>query len=272
MKLDMGQAWNSATELLSKNKDVVLIVAGVFLFLPAFALALLVPGLDQTVANPEDADAMIAALSETYQTYWWAFILSAIANTLGTLTLLTLLTDSGRPTVAEALKLGAKGILPYLAAQILIVIVAALVIGFPLGLGIASKVAPLIAVLGFFAIIAFIYLMVKFSLITPVIAIDKIYNPIQVLKRSWALTKGNSIRLFAFFVLLFLAVIVIVLVVQGVLSVVLALVGGQVELIGMAIISSLANTIFAIVILAVLAGVHRQFAGPSAENVSDTFA
>ncbi|MEL7218162.1 MAG: hypothetical protein AAGK01_06995 [Pseudomonadota bacterium] len=43
MKLNMGQAWNEATTMLSANRDTVLAIAGLFFFLPYFALALFIP-------------------------------------------------------------------------------------------------------------------------------------------------------------------------------------------------------------------------------------
>ncbi|MEP5937017.1 MAG: hypothetical protein ABJ239_01705 [Erythrobacter sp.] len=272
MKFDMGQAWNSATELLGKNKDVILVVAGMFIFLPNLALSLLIPGLDQPQVNPEDTDAVFEAFREMYQEYWWALLISTLVQTVGTLSLLTLLTDNSRPTVAEAIKLGGKGLLPYVGTQILLGFGVAIVIGLPLGIAVASQIVPLVAIIGLVSVVAVIYILIKTLLITPVIAIERIYNPVAIFKRSWSLTKGNSFRLFAFFALLVIAVSVLFLIVNGILAVVLAAVGGQVQIIGTAVVSGIFNTIFAIVILAVLAGIHRQLAGPTAEDVSDTFS
>ena len=271
MKLDMGQAWNSATELLGKNKDVVLIVAGVFIFLPTLALNLLVPGLEQPPANPEDTDAIVSALVETYQNYWWAFLASALVQAVGTLALLTLLTDTSRPTVGEALKQGGHGILPYLGTQILLGLGAALMIGLPIGLAVASGSSALITILAFVAIPAAVYVLIKTVLITPVIAIDKIYNPVAIIKRSWSLTSGNSLRLLGFFALIIIAMGILFMVINGILSVVLAAIGGQIQLIGGSIVSGLLNTGFAVIMLAVLAGIHRQLSGAATEDVSDTF-
>ncbi len=272
MKLDMGQAWNAATELLGKNKDVVLIVAGMFIFLPTLALNFLMPGLDQPPANPEDMDAVFAALVETYQQYWWAFAAAALFQAVGTLALLTLLTDASRPTVAEALKQGARGVFPYLGAQILLGLGAGLVIGLPVGLAVASGNTVLVTIMSLVAIAAIIYMVIKTVLISAVIAIEKIYNPITIIKRSWTLTAGNSLRLLGFFALIMIAMGILFMVINGILTVVLAAIGGQMQVIGTAIVSGLLNTVFAVVTLAVLAGVHRQLSGATIEDESDTFA
>lgn len=273
MKLDMGQAWNAATYLIGKNVDMILIIAGVFIFLPTLALTLLIPGLDQSAADPSDTDAILGALLEVYRSYWWAFIISGLVQAVGTLSLLTLLTDTSRPTVGEALKLGIKGILSYFVTQILIGLATAVVIGVPLGIAVASNITPLAVMIGLVALVAIVYISIKTMLIAPIIAIEREYNPIAIVKRSWGLTKGNSVRLLAFFALLFIAIMVVSLVVEGILSVILALMGGQVQIIGMAIVSGILNTVLAVVVLAVLAGVHGQLAGPdSDENLTDTFA
>ena len=41
MKFDMSAAWNEATRLMAANRDVLLIVAGVFFFLPYVAFMLI---------------------------------------------------------------------------------------------------------------------------------------------------------------------------------------------------------------------------------------
>ncbi len=271
MKLDLGQAWNTALELMNANRDVILVIAGVFLFLPGLAQALLMPGMNEMAADPENIDAVMAELQALYTEYWWVFVLVAIINTLGTLTLLTLLTDRQRPTVAEALKASGMGILSYIAVQILLILGVSLALGIPVGLAFASGSTALIVIAVIAAIVVGFYLMAKFALVTPVIAIDKILNPLAVLKRSWTLTKGNSIRVFAFLFLLILGMGIVFMVVQGVLAIVFAIIGGEVETIGMAIISSIGGAIFAVVFLAALAGVHRQLSGAAHENISETF-
>ncbi|WP_427968616.1 glycerophosphoryl diester phosphodiesterase membrane domain-containing protein [Altererythrobacter sp.] len=271
MKLDMGQAWNAAIAMLTANRSVVMIVAGVFFFLPSLALVLLLPESVQPPAETADPKAALEAMMQIYTENWWAVLLSSVAQGIGMLALLALLTDRSRPTVGEALKRGASGFPSYLGAQLLLAFGVALVIGLPLGAAAASGVGALIAVLVIAAVVFMLYAVVKGSLIPQVIAIDGILNPVQVLKRSWQLTKGNSVRLLVFYVLLAVAMGVLLIIATMIFGLILAVIGGDIEVIGNGVISSAINAIFVTVFLAVLAAVHRQLAGPSTEAVSETF-
>ena len=96
-------------------------------------------------------------------------------------------------------------------------------------------------------------------------------NPIGALARSWRLTKGNSFRLFLFYFLLMLALLIVTGLANMVLVLLFAAIGGQLEMIGIAATSSLLNAIFSVVVLSVLASVHRQLAGETTEAISETF-
>lgn len=272
MKFDMGQAWNTATSLIGKNKDVILVVAGVFFFLPYLASALLMPeAMAPQAANPEDMQAMMDAVMQTYADYWWVMLIIFVMQGIGTLALLVLLTDRARPTLGDALKRGATAFPSYFVTNILAAIAIVVIVALPVGL-VVSVGGAIFAALAVFLIFPLIfYLMVKFSLIMPAIAIDGILNPVAAIARSWRLTKGNSFRLFLFFVLLFVAVIVVSLLVTMVLGVVFAAMGGEIELIGNGIVASLANAAFVVIFLAVLAGVHQQLAGDRPEALGEVF-
>ncbi len=275
----MGQAWNEATMLLSANRDTVLAVVGLFFFLPYFALALIAPeainpapveappGTDPEVAM----NAAVDALLQQYANNWPLLLVLTLAQFVGTLSLLALLTDRARPTVGEALQRGLRSTPSYLAAQILSVLFVMIVAGLPLAI-LGQFAPPAAAVLfGLFLSLVVLYIFVKFALVAPVIAIEDQLNPIAALRRSWTLTKGNSFRLAAFFLLLILAIGIVALLVTSILGLVLAAFGDTVSNVGNGIVSGLSNAIVGALLLAVLAGVHRQLAGPSDEAVSETF-
>lgn len=271
MKFDMGRAWSDATSMLSANRDTLLVVAGMFFFLPYFALMLFLPEqIGSMQANAVAGDNPDAALEAIGQ-WWWAFLVIFAAQAIGMLALLALLSDGARPTVGEALGRGGRYFLSYLGAQILQGMVLAGVIALPILVAVAAGSPALGVVLGIVAFIGFAYIFTKFSLVPPVIAIEKQGNPLTALSRSWRLTKGNSVRLFLFYVLLLVVLMVIFIVVSMIFGILFALMGPQGMLIGNALISSLVNAVWIMVFLAVLAAVHRQLAGPSAEAVSETF-
>ncbi len=267
MKLNMTAAWNSAVTMLNANRSVVTIIGGVFFFLPYLALILLLPGAiePQVQADPPNLEALVQAIRTMYAENWWAILLMSIVQGIGGLALLALLTDKARPTVGEALQRGAIGLVPYLVAQLVAAVSIGLAIGIPISVATAIGSPALTLVAWLFAFIALLYAIVKISLVAQVVAIDRILNPIAVLKRSWSLTKGNSGRLLLFYMLLAIALGIVLLVITMVMGLLFAAFGGQIELIGNGIVTSATNAVFAIIGLSVLAAVHRQLAGPGAD-------
>ncbi|MEL7681457.1 hypothetical protein [Alteriqipengyuania lutimaris] len=273
MKLDMNRAWTEALSLIQANIGVVATVAGVFFFLPYLAFALLMPQTANFAVepNPDDPTAAFDQVMALYADIWWIMLLLIVAQTVGTLALLALLRADNRPTVGQAITVGAIGFLTSIAATIILYIGVGVIGGVLMGVAIASKITALAVILGLLLFVAFIYLMVKFSLLAPVIAIDKVYNPLTALLRSWRLTKGNSVRLFFFYLLLFIALVVVSGVIGMIVMLVFGLMGEEVMLIGSGLINSAVNAVVIVLMLGVLAAVHRQLAGPSAESMGETF-
>ena len=141
----------------------------------------------------------------------------------------------------------------------------------PLVIAGVAGVAALNVVMILLVVIGAIYVAVKVSLSGPVIAIEKVYNPFKILLRSWQITKGNSLRLFFFYVLLFVVYLVIAGIVSAVVGIVLLAVAGSAATTVNAIVSAIIGAVFYLIFVAVLAAIHRQLTGPSAEAVSATF-
>lgn len=269
MKFDMSQAWRDATAMMNGNREVLLIVAGIFFLLPSLALSLSIGDLQQAImADPENAQAMIA---DIYGNWWWLIAIMLIAQFVGYLALLALLRDSGRPTVGEALKTGIAALLPAIGAYILLILALGVVVAVLMGIAVGTGSAALGFLLGMLAMVLTVYIFVKFSLMGPVIAIDKVFNPVTALTRSWQLTKGNSFRLFLFYVLLFIVYIVVSMVFAAVLGALLFAFGPDTALTVNSLVSGVLSAAVTVVFVAVVAAVHRQLSGPSAAAVSETF-
>lgn len=273
MKLDMSRAWNDATAMISANKEMVLVLAGVFFFLPYLVLMLMLPDMSggmpvQTTAN---SDAAMEQMLSVYADNWWAFLLIGILQGIGMLAGLALLGASSRPTVKDAIASGVKGLLPYIGVQILQTLILLLVLGVPIAIAAATGSVALMVIVGLLAFIGFLYLFTKFSLAPPAIAIDGVMNPVTALKRSWELTKGNTLRLFLFYALLLIALVVVAMLVAMILGLIFALMGAQAAVIGNGIVAALINAAYVMVFLAAWAAVHRQLAGPSTESIRETF-
>jgi len=275
MRFDMSVAWREATAMLSANREVLLIVAGIFFFLPSLVAGFTMPSFQPMLS---DAEAMQAQMMSYYGRFWWVIVLVMLTQVVGYLALLALLRDHRRPTVGEAIATGLKGLLPAIGVFLLLTVVigllafaiglAAALLGTVLGAGGAAIIG---VVVGLAMLVGFVFLMVRLSLWTPVIAIDKVFNPVRVLGRSWSLTRGHALRLFLFFLLLGLAYFVVSIVVGLVVGVLVLALGESGGLIVNAVLSGLIGAIAAVIFVAVLAAVHRQLSGPSAAAVSETF-
>lgn len=270
MKLDSNRAWKEATAIISANRDVLWAMAGVFFLLPSLALNLLMP-------QPEPAPGLtpeqtINMAMEFYGKSAPYLIIMAVLSMVGTLAILTLCTDRTRPTVGQAIGQGFSGTLSYIGAQLLMGLGVGLVGGLLVGLSAltGSAVAAALAI-GVVAV-AVIYLSLRLMLVAPVIAVEGRRNPIEILKRSWALTQGNAGRIIMFLLLLVVAFLVVMSVVMLVVGLIVAFVlSPETAKIVTVVISAAFGASFTLYMIAVLAAIHRQMAGPSVEILSAAF-
>jgi hypothetical protein len=273
MQLEMNLAWNDAVRLLNRSRDVILVVAGVFFFLPYFAFMLIGPdpmaGINP--AQPLGTQEAIARMMQFYSEVWWVIALVAILQAIGVLGLLALLTDRRRPTVGEALKTGLAKVLPYIAAYLMLGMALAFAVLVLASLAGVTGAAWLAGLVVFAAMIAWVVLFVRFSLVGPVMVKENVARPWTALGRSWTLTSGNGWRLFAFYALLFVAIFVITIVVSAVFRLGFGLFGPEASRAGDALIVSVINAGSATIFLAVLSAVHDQFARPSRAALDETF-
>lgn len=269
MKFDMSAAWRDATSMMAGNREVLLVVAGLFFFLPSVVLGFVMGDMEElAMADPTNAANAVLAV---YSNFWWVMLLISIASIVGYLALLALLRDNSRPTVADAIRIGVSGLLPALGTY--------LILGFGLGLAAAVLIAiagaigngPIATVIAALVGVGFVYVCIKVSLAGPVIAIDKVRNPITILSRSWQLTRGNTLRLALFFLLLGIVYIVVAAVAGMIVGALTLALGTGIGLTINAVISGAISAVVSVVLVAVIAATHRQLAGPSAEAASHTF-
>lgn len=266
MKLDMGKAWSDATGLISTNFGLLASIVGLFYFLPSFGVALLAPEVANPTPPPMPAggsdpnaalEAMMGALQEQYANGWPYFLFITIAAYVGSVSVLALFAERGNPTVGDALKAGLRGAPIYLATQLIF----ALTIGLVAGLLVAGAVliSPVLGiVVGLIVIIGAVYASIKLILVPAIIGMEGNLNPISVMRRSWKLTKGNSLLIFVFLFVLIVVVGLVSLVASLVLTTVFAAFGEPVASIGAGFISSLSSAIVGGLFLCVLAAIHRQ--------------
>lgn len=272
MKFNSSLAWQQASAAVSANRAVLLPMAGVFFLLPRLLLSLVIP--EPPVNQGVSPDVMMAQMQQFYiQLLPWAIPMMLFQAT-GTLGMLTLFTDRSRPTVGEAIKLGAKGVLPYLLAQILFGFGIALVLGTVIGaIGATIRPAsPAILLLVAAGMVAVLAAYIRIMLVAPVVAVERVYNPVAALKRSWMLTQGNTGRLALFLGLIVLVALVALGALVGILGSLVTVIGGsEWGKIASAAITAALAAVMMVYLSAVLATIHRQLAGPSATDLSATF-
>lgn len=240
IKLDITACWNDALAIWRSNFEIVLILAGLFMFLPSL-ITTLVMG-DPPIVDGMSLPQMQAAFSEWLHANWHYLLISSLLSMLGTLAILFVALNPAKPTVGEALRMGASVLIFYLVAQILASI--AIGIGFML------------------LIIPGIYLAIKFSLSAVVAAAENERSPIAMLKRSWRLTKGNSLLLFGLLLLVSVAALLAMVVVTLLFSIIfsLALPDGAASL-GVAFVDTVLQTLFALLLLHIYMAAYRQLSG-----------
>ncbi|MDP3907717.1 hypothetical protein [Novosphingobium sp.] len=187
---------------------------------------------------------------------------------------------SGRhdASISGAISAGIKCV-PTLFGAAILLLIALVVVGLVIGLGMAGVVAgtesPGLSVLLALALmIGCIYIFVRLSMVLPVVAVDDVRNPITAIGNAWRMTGGNVLRLVLVFVL--------VSVVMGVLFMVLSAltlgsfnpgaVPSMGNLVGFGALMLVLGLTVGLYFLALVAAIHRQLSETSVGAVEDTFA
>ncbi len=285
MRFDSNQAWTEAVASVSAHRAVIWPVAGVFFLLPGLVWGWFFSDVQAemmaAMGNPATASAAINGMFSKIMPY---LMLLMLIQTVGNMSLMGLLTDRSRPTVGQAIVNAVRSLPTVIGAGVLIFIVymvigliAAIVIGVVIAV---TKVAAIAVVFGIAALVALFWALTRISMLLPVIVIEKVTNPITAITRAWGLTKGSAGSLFLFYLLLLVAYLVIAAVVQLALGALLGMsmmgagagVKSGASLIVMGLVAGIIGAVVAVLINAILAAVHHQLAGPSADAYSDTFA
>ncbi len=275
MGFDMNGAWSRGVALVRENFQLLAVIAGLFVLLPTLAFYYLVPGMDvlmDPTADPEIVQAQV--MSQVGPLATWG-IVGSIILFIGYGAMVALMGDT-RPTVGEALKSGATSVPSVVGAMLgflVLYILAAVIVTLPiallaggLGLSALALLIPLL-VLG----VALI-LMARFSVTLPVIVVEKTFNPLTALKRSWDLTRPARWRVLSFWAVLGLAYVVISLLLVGLFGLVAAMMGDSD---GSRLLMGLVNGVLAMLVGMLVCGlavaIHRQLAGATEAEIAATF-
>jgi hypothetical protein len=262
MKFDGNLVWKQATATIAANRELVLALAGVFFFLPSFALIMLIK--QPQVPPGSSPDQMMKVLEPFVATMLPWFLIGSVIQTVGQVTLLELFGRGGRSTVGEALRSGLGVLLSYVVMQLLTGFVMTSVL-FMAG-GLASLISPVIGLaLGIYLVCQ---AYARFITAGAVIVLERHRNPFTALVRAVALTSGNGFRLGNFLFLLATAAFFILMVLTLVIGIVAALAIGEghaADIIS-GFFSSAATAIAIAYFAAIIVAIYRQLAGDAPEQ------
>jgi membrane-anchored glycerophosphoryl diester phosphodiesterase (GDPDase) len=284
MNFDMNRTWNQALALLQSNAQLLSVIAGVFLLLPGTLFYVAMPDVMTTLgtqANP-DPEAVLAMLQEAMVPLVILGLVMLLAQTIGYLAMIALMGDD-RPTVGEALRRALAFLPTAIGVSLLMVLgYAVLALAFALLLTLivagfsalgGEAVGGVLAAVGVVTmVIGIVYLATRFILTMPVMALEGVTGPLAVCRRSWALTRSHSRKIFFFFVLIFAAYIVIAMILGAVFGVVASLLGnGGAAALVLGLSNGLIGAAVAMIFSAILVAMHRQLAGLSTTAIDQTF-
>lgn len=256
-RFDANAAWKSAAAVIKANRQLLIVLAGVFFLLPQLLVDFVVP---QAPAGLE-GEALQKAVMDIYASWWPVMLAGLVAQGTGLLAVIALISGRDRPTVQESCMRALRYLPTLIAAQ--------LVVGAGVGLAMLLVLVPFaamgggamfIAVLPALALAAWIY--ARTMLIAPVVVGESLRNPFDAIMRSWRLTNGNAARLLAFFVLLLVVTLVVWLVatnIPGAIATVLA--GAHAGRVAMSVFGSVVAAVFSLISAAVLTAAWIQLAG-----------
>jgi hypothetical protein len=167
MKISFSGVWDETVRLLRTNASLFFAIAGVFLFLPT-----LVSGYFAPEPTGGGEAATLAAFLAHVRENWLLLLVVNLIGFVGNLALLILALDEGRPTVGRAI--GAAFILlPFY-------FFASFFSGIIIGIGIMALIVP------------GLYLMGRLAPMGPVIVAENRRSPFDVIRRTFAVTKGHG--------------------------------------------------------------------------------
>jgi hypothetical protein len=253
-KIDLNRVWDDARAMGRTNRDLLVAIAGMFVLLPGVIADQLVaaPEAPPTVAGEAVAPGeAMAALAAQFEANWPVLLAHSLLTSFGALAMLTLLLRPERPTVAESMKVALVLLPGYFIASML----QGMAVGFGLFL---------LAVPG-------LYLIARFALVAPVAAAEGRTNPLDILKRSFELTRGNGWRIFALLAILFVTASILWMVVAVLVRIVGALLlSTDLAELALSLSTGLLEAGLSALVVLVSAALYRAATGPS-EDLASVF-
>jgi hypothetical protein len=237
MNFSYDRVWADVMMMSRTNWLVLLTVAGVFMFLPAFALWLFAPLPD----SRETGAAAMQVIITYYQKNLGAFLLVNLVSSFGQLVIFVLLLDSERPTVGEAIRRSVHVFPGFFAAMLIANL--ALVAGFAL------------------LIVPGLYLLGRLTVLGPTIADRHLANPVAALQLTVRQTSGLGWRIVGLVMLVGLVAWIVTSAATSVVTVVVALLlPSSLDAMAAALADALGGAALSLLLAVLSAAIYRQIA------------
>jgi len=238
VKFDMGAAWDDTLQLLKSHTALIGTIAGVFLFLPALAVAWFGPAPIEPPAGA-DLNQVMESFRENFRQMIPGQLVIALCTLIGTAGILRLWLSRTGTSVGEALTFALMLFPTMLAIQILC--------GIAIGFGFILLIVP------------GLYLVGRLALVAPAVADQSLYNPLEAIRTSWSLTRGNGWAIFFFLFLVALVIVIAALIIGGIVSVIAGSEPGFGRMLG-GFIEAAFGAVGSLASIAVSAAAYRQLA------------
>ena len=259
-KFSISAAWEQTKALLARDGRLFASVALALIVLPAVVAGVLDPREVGEVDAPIWFDLIVLVISLISMAGQLALIRLALGPSI---------------TVAGAVGHGLGRLLPYIAALVILGL-AAVILSIPFGIaaismglnveqGTIQSLSGPVALLLLVMVVLFLFLAVRFLMTMPVASAERA-GPIDILKRSWALTEGHWVKLFLFLIVALLAAVLILVTVSMVMGSLILILFGSAEpmtvgaLVG-AIVESVITGIFSVIFTLMVTRIYVQLSG-----------
>lgn len=284
MQFDMNRTWSQAIAMVRANFQLLAVIAGVFVLLPALVVYSAMPEVFSMTAFTTDSKTIDAQMAAAFPQLLIYGLVALVLEMVGYMAMIALM-GGGRPTVGESIVRGIKAIPTVLGAAVAIAlaymilgIVFALVMGLLMALTGSAGSLTAAGVIGIATyvvlLVASAYAFARLAPLLPVIVLEPQYNPLKALVRAWRLTAPRAWTILGFFALLFVAYLVISVVFMTLLSAFGVVAGGAPGGAGvfiMGLFAGLLGAAVAMLISGILVSIYQQLSGPSPAELSQTF-
>lgn len=258
--ISISSAWDDTKALLARDGRLFASVALALIVLPAVVMGVVDPRVNAGDAAPAWFNVLIVIIS--------------LISLAGQLALIRLALGPS-VTVAGAISHGFGRVVRYVLALILLFLAtvgltlpfafAAAAMGMSIEPGTEPLVTGPILILILVYLLALLALATRFLMAMPVASIEE-DGPLGLLKRSWALTAGHWVKLFAFLIIFLIGAAVVLLSVQMVIGSLTALMFGARGPMSLAaliesLVQAVATGIFSVLFTLMLARIYIQLSG-----------